>query len=236
MSFPWNETLSTTAAVGSFVAAGIALRISSKANSTGAKGVEAAQYSNEAADKANEAAQKANETAEIVARIEQQRRHDELTPDLRITLVEQGGGSAQARLNVHLAGPHQLGHLDHLAITVDNDDMERRLLREDEQLTQADVDAHVWGPFHFVRGADGADEHGRSVPPVRLTVGRGRPFAMTRTVPGRWMTGKTFSMWQEEYRGQPVRLRITCRRGDEEWVLAQEVENPPLESGESGSQ
>ncbi|WUD70412.1 hypothetical protein OG937_45185 [Streptomyces sp. NBC_00510] len=108
---------------------------------------------------------------------------------------------------------------------MDNDDKERQLTHEVD-VTQAEIDAHVWGPFKFVHGADGADAHGRSVASFALTVGRGRPFAMVRTDPGHWMGTRTRDQRQEEYRGHPVRLRITCRRGAEEWALARQVPKP----------
>ncbi|NEE58393.1 hypothetical protein G3M55_79370 [Streptomyces sp. SID8455] len=45
------------------------------------------------------------------------------------------------------------------------------------------------------------------------------------------MRGKTQGVWQGEYVGQPIRLVLTCRRGDREWVLARQLENPLFDAG-----
>ncbi|MET7788127.1 hypothetical protein ABZS93_16165 [Streptomyces sp900116325] len=173
------------------------------------------------------AAHRSNKTAEAVARIERARWHADLTPQFDIELTETGSG--QALLNVHLNGPDALRQLDSVAITVGNDDMERPLLHPAPNVTQADIDAFVWGPFKFTHGANGTDEHGRGPEPFPLDVGRGQRRAMQRTYPGHWMGGKTQGVWQGEYVGKPLRLVLTCRRGDEEWVIARQLENAPFD-------
>ncbi|WUD70633.1 hypothetical protein OG937_02505 [Streptomyces sp. NBC_00510] len=103
-----------------------------------------------------------------------------------MTLEDAGGD--RAKLNVHLAGPDNLGYLDHIRV-VDNDDKERQLAHEVD-VTQAQIDAHVWGPFKFMHGADGADAHGRRSPPSRspwAAAGRSRRCAD----PGHWMGTRT---------------------------------------------
>ena len=89
------------------------------------------------------------------------------------------------------------------------------------------VDAHVWGPFRFIPHNDQGDANGRRVGPFPFQVGRGRPLSMERTRPGHWTEGQTQALWQQGYADQPIRLRMVCRRGDEEWVIARRVENPP---------
>lgn len=170
------------------------------------------------------AADRSAKTADAVARIERERWHADLTPQFAIELTETGNG--QALLNVHLDGPDALRQLDSVAITVGNDDMERTFLHPGTSVTQADIDAFVWGPFKFTHGANGTDEHGRGPEPFPLDVGRGQPRAMQRTRPGHWMEGKTQGMWQGEYAGKPVRLVLTCRRGDRKWVITRQLENP----------
>ncbi|WP_169317302.1 hypothetical protein [Actinacidiphila oryziradicis] len=159
-----------------------------------------------------------------MARIERERWHADLMPQFDITLTETGSGDA--RLNVHLCGPDHLRHLDAVTITVDDDDNDHTVRQPRVGLTQADVDAQVWGPYRFLLGSDGADQQGRAVAPVPLTVGRGRPFFMERTEPGRWMA-MNMAAWQRQNAAKPVRLILTCRRGDEEWVVARRIDNPP---------
>jgi hypothetical protein len=199
MGFPWAETISGVTAVFSAAAAGGSWK----------------------------AARRANATADTVARIEQNRWHAELTPQFDLTLTETGGGTA--RLTVHLNGPDELGRLDDVWVSVGNDDMDHAITHGDGRLTQEDLDAFVWGPFRFRAGIDGADADGRGAAPFPLLVGRGRPLAMERTRPGLWMTGKTQEAWQQENVGNPVRIVITCRRGEELWAVARRVDNPPYQ-------
>lgn len=175
------------------------------------------------------AARRANRTANAVARIEKERWHAELTPRFELDLAETGNG--QALLDIHLAGPDALGHLDSISIAVGNDDRGHQLLSPGVDVTQEEVDAFVWGPYRFSPGADGTDEHGREPKPFDLAVGTGARRAMQRTRPGHWMTGKTQGMWQGEYVGKPIRLVLTCRRGDEKWVITRHLENPVFQAG-----
>lgn len=48
-------------------------------------------------------------------------------------------------------------------------------------------------------------------------------LSLTRTRPGHWMGAMTPEQWQRQQDG-PARLQITCRRGDEQWVLLREIE------------
>jgi hypothetical protein len=50
-------------------------------------------------------------------------------------------------------------------------------------------------------------------------------LGLSRTRPGHWMGATTPGQWQREHDG-PVRLQITCRRGDEQWVLPRETQVP----------
>ncbi|MFF4791809.1 hypothetical protein ACFY2M_19070 [Streptomyces sp. NPDC001276] len=170
------------------------------------------------------AARKSARTAESVARIERDRRHEERRPRFELSLG--GPYREHSTLNVHLAGPDELGEVEIVSIRVDDDDKDRSDLSPGAA-TREEIDSHVWGPFRFTPRVNDSDEIGRALGPFTLRVGRGRPFQMERTRPGRWMTGKTMDQWQEEYLGHPVRLVITCRVGDEEWVLARPLPNDP---------
>ncbi|MEU8623336.1 hypothetical protein [Streptomyces sp. NPDC048669] len=169
------------------------------------------------------AAHRANKTAAAVARIEEKRWHADLTPQFTLELDETGNG--QALLGVHLAGPDSLGHLDSISIEVGNDDRDHELLHPEPNVTQADIDAFVWGPFKFSHGANGTDEHGRGPEPFPLAVGTGTQRAMQRTRPGYWME-RNQDRWQGEYAGKPIRLVLTCHRGDKKWVVTRHLENP----------
>lgn len=200
MSIPWGEITASFTAVASTVAAYLAWRTSVRSA----------------------------ETADAVARIEEQRWHADLTPQFKLDLAEVGNG--QALLDIHLAGPDALGHLDSISIVVGNDDRAHEVLNAGVDVTQEEVDAFVWGPYRFSPNANGADDDGRGPEPFDLAVGIGTQRAMQRTRPGHWMTGKTQGTWQGEYVGKPIRLKLTCRRGDEQWVITRHLDNPPFEA------
>lgn len=170
------------------------------------------------------AARRSAATAETLTRIERDRRHEERRPQLELSMENRS--QDHSIFNVHLAGPDELGVVEFVSIRVDDDDKDRSNLTPGGA-TAEDISNHVWGPFRFTPRIDEADEHGRALGPFALPVGRGRPFQMDRTRPGLWMEGKTIETWQDEYRGHPIRLVITCRVGGEEWVLARRLPNEP---------
>ena len=194
--------------------AAAALLVSWKVRQDGRRSVEAAARSARAAEAA----------LEHQRREARERRTLEATPELRITLRETD--SDQATLNVHLAGPDHLGQLDSVTVTVVDDDMEHAELNTQASFLEG-LPPIVWGPFQFaIPPRDVPDQSGRSVGPFELMVGRGRPFEMWRVGPRADRTGLTRGEWDERYRGHPVRLRVVCRRGEDEWILAREVPNP----------
>ncbi|MFH8867194.1 hypothetical protein [Streptomyces griseus] len=197
MSIEWTDTISAAAAALSAFAAGGAWW----------------------------AARRSAATAETLAGIERDRRREDLTPQIRLAITGQFGD--RGNILVHLAGPDSLGDLTSVQLEMVNDDMDHRVLNPTSDVTQEDSDAHVWGPFRFAPGVDGADENGRRTGALPIEMGRGRPFAIERTRPGHWMEGPVADGWQDRYTHLPIRVRVTCRRGQETWVLARELENPP---------
>ncbi|MEU6336321.1 hypothetical protein ABZ839_18050 [Streptomyces cellulosae] len=183
----------------------------------------AAHRANKTSAQAQEAGERAFQTAEAVARIERDRRHEERRPRFELRLESRG--RQHSMLNLHLLGPDELGEVEIVSIRVDDDDKDRTGLIYGST-PREDILNHVWGPMRFTPRVDNADTYGRAVGPETLRVGRGRPFQMEPTRPGHWMTGTTADQWQEEYRDHPVRLIITCRVGDEEWVLPRHLPQP----------
>jgi hypothetical protein len=173
------------------------------------------------------AAHRSNQTAETMARIERDRRHEERRPQFELTLEPRS--EQHSNLNIHLAGPDELGEVEIISIRVDDDDKDRTGLIYGDT-TREEIDNHIWGPVRFTPRLVGVDEHGRTAGPFSLRVGRGHRFQMEPSLRGLWMTGTTQEQWQREYRGHPVRLVITCRAGDDEWVLARQLPNEPYQA------
>ncbi|WP_435597027.1 hypothetical protein [Streptomyces anulatus] len=200
MSIEWTDTISAGAAALSAIAAGGAWW----------------------------AATRSAAAAKALTRIEDERWKADRTPQFDLELIEIGSG--QALLQLHLTGPDSLERLDSITIKIGDDDRDLSGVTPAPGFTRADLEDFVWGPFKFTHGANGTDEHGRGPAPFPLAVGTGSRFAMQRTYPGPWMEGKTHGMWQGEYVGKPIRLVLTCRRGETEWVLARQLENPVFDT------
>lgn len=174
------------------------------------------------------AAQRSNQTAESLARIERSRWQTEMEPTFEITIKREQG--EHATLDVQLTGPHALRQLDEIIIEIlASDDMLRDPLNPAGRPTAEDVRNHTWGPYRFTPRTDGADEHGKSVAPFALVVGRGRPFAIEKTRAPLWQEGNDRAMrWWQSWDAKPVKLRLTCRReGHEAWVIPYDIARRP---------
>ncbi|MEV8327683.1 hypothetical protein [Kitasatospora sp. NPDC056731] len=95
MTFPLATFLGTTAAIGSAIAAGLAL-LSSR--------------------RSNEASRAANCTADSLAAIEHDRWHRKLTPQIRLAFVP-----GTSTLQMKRTGPVGLDRLDQVIVTVQNE-------------------------------------------------------------------------------------------------------------------
>jgi hypothetical protein len=169
------------------------------------------------------AAVHSNRTSAAMARIEQQRLHTELTPDLRCA-VEANADRTNAMLFLHIDGPPGLqahGPLEY-TVSIRNDSPWRGSAPQlaggpDPQ----QVRAHVWGPWRF--RADGCDENGRTVATQQLALGDWTQYGLAPTMPPQWWTLGT-ERWRGDYENAPVRLTITARSAaGETWTVQLEV-------------
>lgn len=170
-----------------------------------------------ASRQANEAATKANETAATVARIEQERWHRELTPQLRIKLQAE----SQEVLYVRFDGPAKLGEL-HVELRIQDDFDGSRPPRLVGTLTSEQVAEVVWGPYHFRPGVDDADAQGRVIPAFPLLPGGRTRLAVDPSPRPSWHEGTDGEQrWRDRYRTSPVRLWAVCIAPDHApWELA----------------
>jgi hypothetical protein len=189
------------------------------------------------AARAGERAAVANEQAALAesttAALEGDRRHAELTPQLRIQCRPASPGSDQYKLTVGLVGPIGLDRLDELTVTIRNDHPWRG---QGTPLaggpTPEQVEAHIWGPLRFVphtgpgadpaRGVPGADAAGRTTPTGGLPAGEELPFFLEPTTPPRW-SHQTVQEWLKE-RGTVLRLTFQCRRDAATWTVVGEID------------
>ncbi|MEY2247249.1 hypothetical protein AB8A21_30640 [Streptomyces sp. BF23-18] len=170
-----------------------------------------------ASRQANEAATKANETAAAVARIEQERWHRELTPQLRIKLQAE----PHERLYVRFDGPAKLGEL-HVELRIQDDFDGSRPPHLVGTLTPEQVADVIWGPYRFRPGVDDADALGRAVPAFSLLPGGRTRLAVDPSPRPSWYEGTDGEQrWRDRYRTSPIRLWAVCTAPEHEpWKLA----------------
>lgn len=168
----------------------------------------------------------ANAAAKALVAIEQDRRHDELTPQFVITCTVRENSSDSADLRVTLTG----GRLErHAAVTV-------TILDDDEEdhwagglpggMTYEEAQVFVWGPWEFDTGARAQVVSNRESRPRPLDRASGKNWLLlplTRTRPGRWMSD-TPDQWDRQWRDKPVRVLVIWRRdGYDPWFIPRDV-------------
>ncbi len=151
---------------------------------------------------------------------EAERRHEELTPEFVVTASPVNIGRAE--LWVELAGPVALRGLDEIAVSI-RDDVPGRAPVSPAGPSAEEIAAQVWGPYQFSPYADGADAGGRTIDPFALQVGERRPSSLMKTRAPHW-TSQSDEQWWQQWVGEPVRLLLRCRRGDDPpWTVPLQI-------------
>jgi hypothetical protein len=128
-------------------------------------------------------ASQSNATATQLARIEQARRHQELTPQFAIACRPIQSAPGFADLTVELVGG--IGHLDEVTITIlDESGQDHRGRGLPDGVSQEEFDACVWGPWDFNVGASEQVLSNRQTRrhPYTLATGRNEPWNLLREV------------------------------------------------------
>ncbi|MGW4086995.1 hypothetical protein ACWEGS_28585 [Streptomyces sp. NPDC004822] len=179
----------------------------------------AAKSSDRNSQAANRTAELAYQTAESVARIERDRWHRELTPQLRLRVDPN-----QHKIYVRFDGPVALKQLHlHLHIRDDRDRSEDPVLAG--AYTAEQRAAVIWGPYRFQPGIDRADEQGRSAGPFTLAAQDLTLLAVQPTLRPEWFEGPYGEdRWRSQYRTAPLRLWVDCEaEGHNPWRLSFEL-------------
>jgi hypothetical protein len=210
-------------ALGTVAAAGIAAFATVRANSATAR--------------ADSATERANTAVETLASIERGRRHDELTPRLRLICERVNYGSETLRLRVALRGPYNLDRLDKLTVTIRNDHHRRG---DGPQFggapTPDQVKQQIWGPYRFATGSGPdnflPDDLGRVlVYDDVLPLGEELPFILEPTRPPRWAEGMTQVDWLHQ-RGRIIRLELLAEHSEYgTWRLPVEIDTITIDDG-----
>ncbi|MGW1767507.1 hypothetical protein ACWCQL_26045 [Streptomyces sp. NPDC002073] len=183
--------------------------------------------------KAAAAAADSADTAREVAKIERDRWHRELTPELTFSLIRVSPNSM--RLTTTLDGPVGLDHLDTIILTVRDEagrDHSARPHYDDAMRTE--LQSVIWGAARFSPGADGVVAPGRQSIIRSLERGNFVYRQMDNSQPPSWFQDP--GNWVEAYWDATVRLHAVCEvEGHRPWIVVAEVENPGMEYVSDGS-
>lgn len=181
-----------------------------------------------AAYQANSAAHQANSAARTMRDIEQQRYHHELSPKFKITCIADVPMPGFALLQAGLFGG-QLDEADSVQITILNFVDIRRV---PEGMTRSDAEAPIWAGWQFDTfftpplGTIANALSPRQSQPRPYSRTTGKDFELLRlreTVPPRWSKFAR-DEWREYWRSAPLRLLLTCRRGNHDpWYVYENV-------------
>lgn len=158
--------------------------------------------------------------------IEDDRRHDELTPVFEASCEVNGDPGDSAALKITLAGG--IDALDEVVITVQDESGTDHWGRGlPDGVTHEQAEAFVWGPWELDTNASAQVVSNRQTRPRPYSLPSGKNWdvlTLSATRPGPWMTGTTPDKWRKDRRQQPIRLLITCRReGHKPWFVPLEV-------------
>lgn len=164
-------------------------------------------------------ARHSNAAATAVARIEQDRRHVELTPQFERSCRATHDG--RTMLWLAFTGPPGLDHLDAVTIAIRDDRHDREPIVAGGP-TAEEIAQVVWSPYRFVPHVNGADRFGRAVASISLNQGDWTQRALERTTAPVWADR---AFWHHQYADRPVRLKIACHGdGGKPWVIPVEIQ------------
>ncbi len=181
-----------------------------------------------AAVQSKSSARQSNEAATALARIENDRRHSELCPQLRISTEPSAPGVKPLRLRIALVGPSGLDRLDSLTVTIRNDKLRRGDAAIVGGATAEEIEAHIWGPFRFTpkTGPDKAraDDKGRATHYAEsLPLGEELVFQLEPTTSPGWSEGQSQESWERTV-GSAIRLTLDASRANlGSWTLPCEI-------------
>jgi hypothetical protein len=159
--------------------------------------------------------------------IESAKEHRELTPRFDVTWTEPWGQQSDtAQILVKLVGPDGIDRLDEIEIFVRDDQPRTVDHPRFNGPNQADINKHVWGPYKFDPGIDGATADGRRRPAFDLNHGSDTKVQMTRTQSQPWSQHEhSAEQWRKQYEDHPVRLTFVCRRNGDDitWTVPVDV-------------
>lgn len=162
-------------------------------------------------------AKESNRTSSVVAQIERDRWHTEMTPQVQLRFDNDGGAP---HVVVKFLGPAPLTRIK--TVLRIRDDRERGSSHVGGAPTARQVADVVWGPFRFRPGVDGADPLGRAVAPFVLVHQAHTRFALEPTPAPSWYPSP--QVWRDDYDGTKLRLWVECSaEGHKPWTLSADL-------------
>lgn len=170
----------------------------------------------------------------MLARIEYERRHAELTPRFRVTVDDGGSGSEELLvLRMKLMGPAGLDHVDSLTVRIRDDNYRRWTGGLPIGATEEQVAKCIWGPYRLIPHGTvddnpHVDEVGRfGEYNIGLPVGEEVALPLEPTLSPPWLH-RSQEDWQRYWR-TPGRFERTIRVAIEARLAKRDVWNLPYE-------
>ncbi|MFD4142353.1 hypothetical protein [Streptomyces sp. NPDC058572] len=164
---------------------------------------------------------RASETAEAMRKIERDRWKHEFKPILTFATIPLPAPALdKTMLRFKYDGPAMHKTVT-VRLTIVNDGRFRKP-GVTQGLTQRQIDDHIWGPYRFELGMEGASADGKSVPPITLSVGDQRGFWLQRNGPPAEGT-QDVTDWMEHYLDAPLYLWVEIATDDETWAERRKV-------------
>ena len=183
------------------------------------------------------AAFKANSTSNSIAKIERERRHQELRPQFTAWCEEYSDSFFY--LNLRLDGPDGLDQLDSFRISISNNknfhptSLVVQAKNADGRPTDQDIEQHIWAPFRFSPSVTSstddhrATEDGRSISYPVLKLGDEARFQMERTRAPDWNSALGEKWWKSFAIKPTLRISIECHRSElDPWVVPFRLATP----------
>ena len=149
------------------------------------------------------AAKKSNETALELAKIERDRRQEELLPHFDASMYKEKNG--QQFLKLTLAGPPSVLVLDSLSVRTRGGGLDWKSNTPEEHWGK--MSEYAWGPFQFRPGISGNVSATESAEFQDVEQGTPLSIPVEKSVAPPWFDQGS---WDDRYGSQPMRLAVHC--------------------------
>jgi len=136
-----------------------------------------------------------------------------LAPDFKFTCIVRDTAQEWADLRIELTDGRLKRHAAVTVTILDEARQDHWAGGLPDGVTQEEAEAFIWGPWELDTGAGEPVVSNRQSKPRTYSKMSGKecgllPLRATR--PGEWMSSTSQDEWRKKWKGQPIRLLVTC--------------------------